>query len=50
MDLQLVLLGDGEPGIADALKKIRKSREEKFYFKQGYDTRLAHLIEAGCYL
>ena len=48
MDLQFVLLGDGEPGIADALKKIRRSREEKFYFKQGYDNRLAHLIEAGC--
>jgi Glycogen synthase len=48
MDLQLVLLGDGEPGIADALKKIRKSGAGKFYFKQGYDKRLAHLIEAGC--
>ena len=48
MDLQLVLLGDGEPGIADALKKIRKSGAGKFYFKQGYDNRLAHLIEAGC--
>ena len=35
-------------GTADALKKIGKSGEEKFYFKQGYDNRLAHLIEAGC--
>ena len=41
-------LGDGEPGIADALKKIKKSGAGKFYFKQGYDNRLAHLIEAGC--
>ena len=48
MDLQLVMLGDGEPGIADALKKTRKSGAGKFYFKQGYDNRLAHLIEAGC--
>ena len=48
MDLQFVLLGDGEPGIADALKKIGKSWAGKFYFKQGYDNRLAHLIEAGC--
>ena len=44
MDLQFILLGDGEPGIADALKKIRKSGAGKFYFKQGYDNRLAHLI------
>ena len=44
----MVLLGDGEPGIADALKKIRKSGAGKFYFKQGYDNRLAQLIEAGC--
>ena len=48
MDLQFVMLGDGEPGIADALKKIKKSEAVKFYFKQGYDNRLAHLIEAGC--
>ena len=48
MDLQFVMLGDGEPGIADALKKIKKSGAGKFYFKQGYDNRLVHLIEAGC--
>ena len=47
MDLQFVLLGDGEPRIANALKKIGESRFNKFYFKQGYDNRLAHLIEAG---
>ena len=28
--------------------QIEKSEAEKFYFKQGYDNRLGHLIEAGC--
>jgi len=35
MDLQFVLLGDGEPGIADALKKIRKSGAGKILFQTG---------------
>ena len=46
-DLQFVLLGDGEPGIAQALEKISKSGANNFSFQQGYDNRLAHLIEAG---
>ena len=45
-DLQFVLLGDGEPGIAEALEKISKSGANNFSFQQGYDNRLAHLIEA----
>ena len=46
-DLQFVLLGDGEPGIAGALEKISKSGANNFSFQLGYDNRLAHLIEAG---
>ena len=46
-DLQFVLLGDGEPGIAEALEKISKSGANNFSFQLGYDNRLAHLIEAG---
>ena len=32
-DLQFVLLGDGEPGIAEALEKISKSGANNFSFQ-----------------
>jgi starch synthase len=46
-DLQLVLLGEGDPALAEGLTELAKRFPERVFFKQGFDDVLAHKIYAG---
>lgn len=46
-DVQLVILGTGDPRIAQELKIHAAAHRDKFCFIEKYSNRLAHLIEAG---
>ncbi|MEF3255560.1 MAG: glycogen synthase [Deferribacterales bacterium] len=48
LDIQFVLLGNGEPWAHFFFGKIAHDNPSKFGCFIGYDNRLAHLIEAGC--
>ncbi len=48
MDIQLVLLGAGEPWAHFYFGDLAASHPERFACRIGYDDRLAHQIEAGC--
>jgi starch synthase len=47
MDLQIVLLGEGDPKLRDKLKKLSAKHPDKFKIKFAFNDQLAHLIEAG---
>lgn len=47
LDLQLVLLGTGEPELEDALRAWAARQPEKIAVNIGYDEGLAHRIEGG---
>jgi starch synthase len=47
MDLQIVLLGEGDPRLRDKLKKLSAKHPDKFKVKFAFNDQLAHLIEAG---
>lgn len=47
LDLQLGILGSGEPAYHEALEKAAKRYPEKIGLKLGFDEGLAHRIEAG---
>ena len=44
--MQVVVLGSGEDGLARCLNTLQK-KYSNCVFNEGYDNRLAHLIEAG---
>lgn len=44
---QLVVLGNGEPWLQDALTEAARSHPKQVAVKLGFDEGLAHLIEAG---
>lgn len=46
-DVRLVILGDGEATYSRELMVAAKRHTEKFAFQQGFDDKLAHLVEAG---
>ena len=46
-DIQMVIVGTGDPKIADSLRSISSRHSEKFTFIEAYSDRLAHLVEAG---
>jgi starch synthase len=46
-DVQLVIIGTGEPEIANNLHQIAVSYSDKFVFLEAYSERFAHLVEAG---
>ncbi len=46
-DIQIVVVGTGDPKIADSLRSISSRHPEKFTFIEAYSNRLAHLVEAG---
>ncbi len=46
-DLQLIILGEGDPTLQDALRNLRNLYPDKIGIKIGFDDELAHLIEAG---
>ncbi|MFP4526986.1 MAG: glycogen synthase [Candidatus Kapaibacterium sp.] len=47
LDVQLVMLGDGEPKLREKLKKLSAKYPDKFKIKFGFNDQLAHQIEAG---
>ncbi|MBU5614244.1 glycogen synthase GlgA [Geomonas azotofigens] len=48
LDIQLVLLGAGEPWAHFYFGGIAADRPDRFACRIGYDNSLAHRIEAGC--
>ena len=46
-EMQLVLLGSGEPELEARLQKLQAGHPDKFGLRLGYDETLAHRIEAG---
>ncbi|NOI68056.1 MULTISPECIES: glycogen synthase GlgA [unclassified Vibrio] len=46
-DVQVVIVGTGDPDIANELAEIAADYPDKFAFVQAYSNRLAHLVEAG---
>ncbi|CAH0540549.1 glycogen synthase GlgA [Vibrio marisflavi] len=46
-DVQLVIVGTGDPILASQLKELSAIHGEKFAFIEAYNNRLAHLVEAG---
>ncbi|USD66262.1 glycogen synthase GlgA [Vibrio sp. SCSIO 43136] len=46
-DVQLVIVGTGEPEVAKNLHQIASEFPDKFAFVEAYNNRLAHLVEAG---
>ena len=47
MDVQVVVLGSGEPWIANAFDQLKNEFPQKLGWYNGYSNDLAHLIEAG---
>ncbi|MGY3858126.1 glycogen synthase GlgA [Aeromonas intestinalis] len=45
--VQLVIVGSGDPSLAAQLQAIAQQHADKFAFINAYDDRLAHLVEAG---
>ncbi len=48
LDVQFVILGDGEPWSHAFLEELARSRPEKFACRIGFEPALAHRIIAGC--
>jgi starch synthase len=46
-DVRLIILGEGDPKYETALAIASRKYPTKFAYRQHYDERLAHLIEAG---
>ncbi|RTZ23959.1 glycogen synthase GlgA [Vibrio penaeicida] len=46
-DVQLVIVGTGEPQVAAKLHEAASRYSNKFSFIEAYNNRLAHLVEAG---
>ena len=47
LDLQLVVLGTGDPSAEQLLAQLSARRRDRVHAWIGFDERLAHLIEAG---
>ncbi|MGR5235358.1 glycogen synthase GlgA [Vibrio alfacsensis] len=46
-DVQLVVVGTGDPVLAAQLRDVAAQFANKFVFVEAYDNELAHLVEAG---
>ncbi|MFN2476548.1 MAG: glycogen synthase [Chthoniobacterales bacterium] len=46
-DVRLIILGQGDPAYERALAITARKYPSKFSYRESYDERLAHLIEAG---
>ncbi|MGF1684578.1 glycogen synthase GlgA [Photobacterium minamisatsumaniensis] len=46
-EVQVVIVGSGDPKLADELRQISAENPEKFAFVEAYDNPLAHRVEAG---
>lgn len=47
MDIQIVVLGTGDPTLEDAFKSLASKYPERYGAKIGFDNKLAHLCAAG---
>ncbi len=43
----LAILGDGEPALVKALRKLKREMPERMGLRIGYDDRLSHLVLSG---
>ncbi len=48
MDMQLVIMGDGDQKYKNQMKELYKKYYNKFAFKIGFDEDMTHTLEAGC--
>lgn len=46
-NVQIVLIGTGDPQFVDQLKEIADRNKDKFFFMNDFSLRFAHLITAG---
>ncbi|MGF1753717.1 glycogen synthase GlgA [Vibrio makurazakiensis] len=46
-DLQIVIVGTGDPVLASQLAEISAKHSDKFAFVEAYNNKLAHLVEAA---
>jgi starch synthase len=46
-DVRLIILGEGDPAYETALAVAARKFPTRFAYQKDYDTKLAHLIEAG---
>ena len=46
-NIQMVIIGTGEPAICMDLNEYAENHREQFAFINGFDVKIAHLIEAG---
>lgn len=46
-EMQVVLLGSGDPALEGAFARIAATYPSKMYARIGYDNKLSHMIEAG---
>ncbi|MFA0569705.1 glycogen synthase GlgA [Vibrio gallaecicus] len=46
-DLQIVIVGTGDPVLASQLKELAAKNSDKFAFIEAYSNKFAHLVEAG---
>lgn len=46
-DVQVVVVGSGDPKLAAALREINEEYSDKFAFVEAYNNPLAHCVEAG---
>lgn len=47
LDVQVVIVGTGDPKLAYQLNAIAERNRDKFAFVEAYDNELAHWVEAG---
>ncbi|WP_026376654.1 glycogen synthase GlgA [Aestuariibacter salexigens] len=46
-NVQLIIIGTGDPSVSDVLESHAKQHPEKCVFRNDFSVRLAHLVEAG---
>lgn len=47
-NLQLLIIGTGDPSISDVLEEHAAQHPQKFVFRNDFSTKHAHMLEAGC--
>jgi len=47
-NVHLVVVGNGDPAIADSLNQCVEQHPDKIVFYDGFTEKLAHKVEAGC--
>lgn len=47
-NVQLLIIGTGDPSISDVLELNAEQHPEKFVFRNDFNVKHAHMLEAGC--